>query len=122
LTSSGRSSSFELVTNLVFGWSFGYISYVCRNGQWLMHRNAAQITGFTTPLCGRNHTQSGWNRPKSYCSKPCSVNSEDLGVEWAAEDICTSHLAMAKERSIYMVTKCRSSCLWLPWWADWKYV
>jgi len=112
LSSSSPSSLFEVVANQVFCGSCGYIPHVCRNGQWWMHRNAAQIAGFTKSLGSCNHTQSGRDRPKSYCSKQCSYNSEVLGVKWAAEDICMSYLARAKQSSMYMVTKYGSWWLW----------
>ena len=110
LSSSWASSWFEVVANNVLSGWCGYIPHEWRNGQWWMHRNAAQMPGFTKSLCIHNRTLSGWDRPKSYSCKSCSSNSEILGVEWAAAGICTSCTARAKPSTTHMVAEYRS------WW------
>ena len=82
-TSKGRSTSssarpglsLEVVAHKVICGSFGYFLHVCKNGQWRVHRNAAQIPRFTKSLCVCYYTQSGWDRPQSHSSKPCGENS-----------------------------------------------
>jgi len=95
LSSSWPSSSFKAVANQVFCGSCGYIPHVCRNAQWWMRRNGAQIPGFTKYLSIHNYTQSGRDRPKSYTSKPCSNSSEVMDIESAAAGICMSCPATA---------------------------
>jgi len=112
LSSYWPSSSFEVVANQVFCGSCGYIPHVCRNRQWSMHRNAAQIPGFTKSLCIRNHSHSGRDRLKSYSTKPCSNNSEVLGIEWAVAGICISYPTRGKQSTRYMVTKYGTWWLW----------
>ena len=111
LSSFWPSLSFEAVANRVFCGSCGYITHICRNGQWWTHRNAAQILGFTKSLCICNYTQSRRDWPKSYSSKPCSNNSEVLGIEWAVAGIWTSCLARANPSSTPMITEYRSRWL-----------
>jgi len=110
LSSSWPSLSFELMANQVFCRSCGYIPHVCKNGQWWMLSNAAQIPGFTKSLCICNYTQSGRDRPKSYSSNRCSNISEVQGIEWAAAGIYTSCPARAKPSTTHMVTE------YGPWW------
>jgi len=104
MSSSWLSSSFEVVVNRVFrGWC-GYIPPVWRIGQWWTDRNAAQMPGFTQSLCIRNDTQNGRDRPEFYCKKPCSINSEVLGIEGAVAGMCTSCPVRSKQSTTNMVT------------------
>ena len=75
-----------------------------------MHRNAAQIPGFTKSLSIHNHTQSGHDRPKSYSCKSSSNNAEILGIESAAAGMCMSSPAREKLSTTNMITEYRS------WW------
>jgi len=103
-----------VVANHVFCRSCGYIPCVCRHEQWWMHRYVAQIPGFTKSLCIHNHTQSGWDRPKSYSSKPCGNNSEVIGIDWAAVGICQSCPARSKQSTAHMVPEYWSWWIWYP--------
>jgi len=112
VSSSGPSSSFEVVANEVVCRYCGYIPHECRNGQCWRDRNAVQIPGFTKSLCIHNDTEIGQDRPQSYTSKWCGNNSEVLGIERAVAEICTSCLAGAQPGTTYMFTEFRSLWLW----------
>jgi len=84
---SWQCSSIEVVSNQLFCRSCGYIPHVCRNGQWWIDRNSAQIPGFAQSLCICNDTQSGLGQTKSYCTKASSNYSEVLGIERAVAGI-----------------------------------
>jgi len=81
------SSPFEVVAKQLFCSSCGYVPHVCRNGEWWINWNAAQIPQFTKSCCSLNYTQSGWDWSISYYCKLCSNNSEVLDIEWAAAGI-----------------------------------
>jgi len=81
LTSSWPRSTFEAVSNEVCCASCGHFPHVCRNRQWLMHRNAAHIPTLTKSLHIHNDTQSGRDWPNSHICTPCSDNSEIVWIE-----------------------------------------
>ena len=112
MPSSWPRSSFEVVTLQIFCGLCGYIPHVCRYGQRWMHRNAAQIPGFTKSLCIRFYTYSWWNWPKSYTFTPCSNISDVLGIELAAAGICMSCPGRANLGNTHMVTEYNSWWLW----------
>ena len=112
LSSSWPSSSFEVVIHKVFWGSCGYIPPVCRNGQWWTVRNTGQIAGLMQSLCICNDPESGQDQPICYCSKPCSNNSEVLGIELAVAGICMSFPVWAKQITTHMVTEKRFWWLW----------
>jgi len=93
-----------------FLWILGYWRHVFRNGQQWPPRNAAEIPRFAQCLCVCNYTKSGFDRPQSQRCKPCSNNSEVLGIEWAVAEIWTSYPTGAKLCSTHMAVE-----YWTQW-------